>query len=152
MTQLLIKKCVFAFLHQGETALDTLRQWQRTYGRELDGDTRQECAATEKLLRKALAGGGSSLTSVHHVYRVSVCSETVLRLQPSQYQQLRPKPSLSTPCRTASCSMRRTLSLSPPLEGAVLPAKTVRYPNGGGVSAYLGGTEPEEQRRLFCTG
>ncbi|KAF6721810.1 Tonsoku-like protein [Oryzias melastigma] len=79
---------------KGETALDTLRQWQRTYGRELDGDTRQECAATEKLLRKALAGG----------------------------------------------------------EGAVLPAKTVRYPNGGGVSAYLGGTEPEEQRRLFCTG
>ncbi|XP_024121974.1 tonsoku-like protein isoform X1 [Oryzias melastigma] len=42
---------------KGETALDTLRQWQRTYGRELDGDTRQECAATEKLLRKALAGG-----------------------------------------------------------------------------------------------
>ncbi|XP_011488610.1 tonsoku-like protein isoform X1 [Oryzias latipes] len=42
---------------KGETALDTLRKWQRTYSRELDDDTRQECAATEKLLRKALAGG-----------------------------------------------------------------------------------------------
>lgn len=45
---------------QGETAMDTLRQWQRTYSRELDQDTRQECVATEKLLRKALAGGGEA--------------------------------------------------------------------------------------------
>nr|XP_020446622.1 LOW QUALITY PROTEIN: tonsoku-like protein [Monopterus albus] len=43
---------------KGETAMDTLRQWQRTYSRELDQDTRQECIATERLLRKALAGGG----------------------------------------------------------------------------------------------
>ncbi|XP_008278226.1 tonsoku-like protein [Stegastes partitus] len=42
---------------KGNTALDTLRQWQRTYSRELDQDTRQECVATERLLRKALAGG-----------------------------------------------------------------------------------------------
>ncbi|XP_028251309.1 tonsoku-like protein [Parambassis ranga] len=42
---------------KGETALDTLRQWQKTYSRELDQDTKQECIATEKLLRKALAGG-----------------------------------------------------------------------------------------------
>ncbi|XP_047467921.1 tonsoku-like protein [Mugil cephalus] len=42
---------------RGETALDTLRHWQRTYSRELDQETRQECAATERLLRKALAGG-----------------------------------------------------------------------------------------------
>ena len=38
--------------------MDTLRHWQRTYSRELDRDARQDCAATEELLRKALAGGG----------------------------------------------------------------------------------------------
>ncbi|XP_071354799.1 tonsoku-like protein [Trachinotus anak] len=42
---------------KGETAMDTLRQWQRTYSRELDQDTKQECIITERLLRKALAGG-----------------------------------------------------------------------------------------------
>ncbi|XP_051246488.1 tonsoku-like protein isoform X9 [Dicentrarchus labrax] len=42
---------------KGDTAMDTLRQWQRTYSRELDQDTKQECIATERLLRKALAGG-----------------------------------------------------------------------------------------------
>ncbi|XP_072221759.1 tonsoku-like protein [Leuresthes tenuis] len=42
---------------RGETPMDTLRQWQRTYSRELDEETRKECAATEKLLKKALAGG-----------------------------------------------------------------------------------------------
>uniref|UniRef100_A0A3Q1JUD4 Tonsoku-like protein n=1 Tax=Anabas testudineus TaxID=64144 RepID=A0A3Q1JUD4_ANATE len=45
---------------KGETAMDTLRHWQRTYSRELDQDTKQECITTEKLLRKALAGGGDS--------------------------------------------------------------------------------------------
>ncbi|KAF3701144.1 Tonsoku-like protein NF-kappa-B inhibitor-like protein 2 [Channa argus] len=42
---------------KGDAAMDTLRQWQRTYSRELDQDTRQECITTERLLRKALAGG-----------------------------------------------------------------------------------------------
>ncbi|XP_013870324.1 tonsoku-like protein [Austrofundulus limnaeus] len=42
---------------KGDTPMDTLRQWQRTYRRELDEDTRQECVLTEELLRKALAGG-----------------------------------------------------------------------------------------------
>lgn len=40
--------------------MDTLLQWQKTYSRELDRDTKQECVATEKLLRKALAGGGEA--------------------------------------------------------------------------------------------
>ncbi|XP_030212430.1 tonsoku-like protein isoform X1 [Gadus morhua] len=43
---------------KGQTPMDTLRHWQRTYSRELDRDARQDCAATEELLRKALAGGG----------------------------------------------------------------------------------------------
>ncbi|XP_036928590.1 tonsoku-like protein [Acanthopagrus latus] len=42
---------------KGLTAMDTLRQWQRTYSRELDQETKQECVATERLLRKALTGG-----------------------------------------------------------------------------------------------
>ncbi|KAL6105552.1 tonsl [Pungitius sinensis] len=42
---------------KGDTAMDTLRKWQRTYSRELDQDTKQECVTTETLLRKALAGG-----------------------------------------------------------------------------------------------
>ncbi|XP_068608368.1 tonsoku-like protein [Brachionichthys hirsutus] len=42
---------------KGDAALDTLRHWQRTYSRELDQETKQESLATERLLRKALAGG-----------------------------------------------------------------------------------------------
>ncbi|XP_068194803.1 tonsoku-like protein [Antennarius striatus] len=42
---------------KGDTALDTLRQWQRTYSRELDQETKQESLTTERLLKKALAGG-----------------------------------------------------------------------------------------------
>ncbi|XP_054909546.1 tonsoku-like protein isoform X2 [Poeciliopsis prolifica] len=42
---------------KGETPMDTLRHWQRTYRTELDEETRQECLCTEKLLRKAAAGG-----------------------------------------------------------------------------------------------
>ncbi|KAK5603555.1 hypothetical protein CRENBAI_004883 [Crenichthys baileyi] len=42
---------------KGETPMDTLRHWQRTYRRELDEETRQECLCTERLLKKAVAGG-----------------------------------------------------------------------------------------------
>ncbi|KAM3595020.1 uncharacterized protein V6R79_017174 [Siganus canaliculatus] len=45
---------------KGITAADTLRQWQRTYSRELDQDTKEECVLTERLLKKALAGGVSA--------------------------------------------------------------------------------------------
>uniref|UniRef100_A0A8C5BMZ1 Tonsoku-like protein n=1 Tax=Gadus morhua TaxID=8049 RepID=A0A8C5BMZ1_GADMO len=34
---------------KGQTPMDTLRHWQRTYSRELDRDARQDCAATEEL-------------------------------------------------------------------------------------------------------
>ncbi|MED6294228.1 hypothetical protein CHARACLAT_018863, partial [Characodon lateralis] len=45
---------------KGETPMDTLRHWQRTYRRELDEETRQECLCTERLLKKAVAGGVSA--------------------------------------------------------------------------------------------
>lgn len=51
------------FQSQGDTALDTLHQWQRMYSRELDQEARQDCVTTEKLLRKALAGGGEAFAS-----------------------------------------------------------------------------------------
>ncbi|KAJ0063136.1 hypothetical protein NL108_012626, partial [Boleophthalmus pectinirostris] len=41
---------------KGESAMDTFCKWQRTYSRELDRETKHECAVTERLLRKALAG------------------------------------------------------------------------------------------------
>ncbi len=52
----------FTILCQGDTAIDTLRQWQRMYSRELDQEAKQECIATEKLLRKAISGGGEAFT------------------------------------------------------------------------------------------
>lgn len=59
---------LFPLLCQGETAMDTLRQWTRTYRKELDEETKQECVAIEKLLRKALAGGGGeALTLLYQV-------------------------------------------------------------------------------------
>ncbi|XP_028853373.1 tonsoku-like protein [Denticeps clupeoides] len=42
---------------RGETPLDSLHQWLKMYSRELDSETKQECAATEKMLRLALSGG-----------------------------------------------------------------------------------------------
>ncbi|XP_063040219.1 tonsoku-like protein [Engraulis encrasicolus] len=42
---------------KGDTPVDSLRQWYRTYSRELDPSTKQECSDTERLLKKALAGG-----------------------------------------------------------------------------------------------
>lgn len=41
---------------KGHTPLDTVRQWFKTYSRELDLETKQECLETEKLLKKALSG------------------------------------------------------------------------------------------------
>lgn len=158
------------YLHQGETALDTLRQWQRTYSRELDHETRQKCIATERLLRKALAGGGEALASSHCVslgLPFYTCFQTLVFLTylcRPQCLQLRPRPSLLMPCRTASCLMRRVLSHSRPLEGALPPAKTGREAgarrwkrqapaaNSGRPMAQHSGTEPGEQKLLYCMG
>uniref|UniRef100_A0AAQ5ZX39 Tonsoku-like protein n=1 Tax=Amphiprion ocellaris TaxID=80972 RepID=A0AAQ5ZX39_AMPOC len=66
---------------KGETALDTLRQWQRTYSRELDQDTRQECVITERLLRKSLTGGGKASSSSYHASLGSpfeICFQTLV--------------------------------------------------------------------------
>ncbi|KAI5616670.1 tonsoku-like protein, partial [Silurus asotus] len=48
--------------NKGDKPLDTLRQWLKTYGRELDQETRQDCSETEKLLKRALAGAAVPVT------------------------------------------------------------------------------------------
>uniref|UniRef100_H3DIT7 Tonsoku-like protein n=1 Tax=Tetraodon nigroviridis TaxID=99883 RepID=H3DIT7_TETNG len=60
VAQLLVERGAAVTLQnsKGYTALDTLHQWQRMYSGELDQEARQDCVATEKLLRRALAGGG----------------------------------------------------------------------------------------------
>ncbi|XP_011616286.2 tonsoku-like protein [Takifugu rubripes] len=62
VAQILVERGASVTLHnsKGYTALDTLHQWQRTYRRELDQEARQACITTERLLRKALAGGVSA--------------------------------------------------------------------------------------------
>lgn len=119
------------FCPQGQTASDTLRQWQRTYSRELDHETRQECAATERVLRKATAGGGEDLSRRprHHSlpflkHRFQRCAPSVTYLCATQWLPLQPQPSHSMPCRTASCLMLRTRSRCCPLKGAAPPART----------------------------
>ncbi|XP_077477194.1 tonsoku-like protein isoform X1 [Stigmatopora argus] len=42
---------------KGETPMDTLRHWRKTYKKELDDEARQDCAATEQLLKNGLSGG-----------------------------------------------------------------------------------------------
>ncbi|XP_060790341.1 tonsoku-like protein [Neoarius graeffei] len=42
--------------NKGDKPLDTLRQWIKTYGRELDQEAQQDCSETEKLLKRALTG------------------------------------------------------------------------------------------------
>uniref|UniRef100_A0A672S802 Tonsoku-like protein n=1 Tax=Sinocyclocheilus grahami TaxID=75366 RepID=A0A672S802_SINGR len=46
---------------KGLTPLDTLRQWFKTYSRQLDQETKQECLETEKLIKRALSGDGEEI-------------------------------------------------------------------------------------------
>uniref|UniRef100_A0A8D0GR13 NF-kappa-B inhibitor-like protein 2 n=1 Tax=Sphenodon punctatus TaxID=8508 RepID=A0A8D0GR13_SPHPU len=43
-------------LPQGQSPLDTLQEWLRIYGRELDQETRERCSAMARLLQEAKAG------------------------------------------------------------------------------------------------
>ncbi len=61
---LLILCTIFLYVHislQGLTPLDTLRQWFKTYSRQLDQETKQECLETEKLIKRALSGDGEEM-------------------------------------------------------------------------------------------
>ncbi|XP_072545535.1 tonsoku-like protein [Salminus brasiliensis] len=71
---------------KGDKPLDSLRQWQKTYSRDLDHDTQRECTETEKLLKRAQAGGvAAALVSPRTVLQNSQlfdaeCSEPLLQL------------------------------------------------------------------------
>ncbi|XP_043119812.1 tonsoku-like protein isoform X2 [Puntigrus tetrazona] len=49
---------------KGLTPLDTLRQWFKTYSRQLDQETKQECLETEKLIKRALSGDISVVSAL----------------------------------------------------------------------------------------
>lgn len=53
-------ECAGGTFLQGDKPLDTLRQWRKTYSRDLDQETLYECVETEKILKRALAGGGEN--------------------------------------------------------------------------------------------
>ncbi|XP_066525781.1 tonsoku-like protein [Hoplias malabaricus] len=66
VARLLVQKgaSVNARNNKGETPLDSLRQWKKTYIRELDKYTVQECEETEKFLKTVVTGGvAASLVS-----------------------------------------------------------------------------------------
>uniref|UniRef100_A0A8D0L632 NF-kappa-B inhibitor-like protein 2 n=1 Tax=Sphenodon punctatus TaxID=8508 RepID=A0A8D0L632_SPHPU len=48
-------------LPQGQSPLDTLQEWLRIYGRELDQETRERCSAMARLLQEAKAGSRPQL-------------------------------------------------------------------------------------------
>lgn len=161
-----------AILCQGDTAIDTLRWWQREYSRELDQETRQESVAMEKLLRKALVGEGEAFASswqsspvlpLLNVILNAIFPLTYICLPQGLLLQL--QPSLSMACRTASCLMLRTRSRCCPTVGTVPLAKTgprtagtlgqrqhLPAPNDGRAMAQRSTTEAEEQSLLSSMG
>ncbi|XP_053489149.1 tonsoku-like protein [Ictalurus furcatus] len=70
--------------NKGDKPMDTLRHWLKTYGRELDQETRRDCSETEKLLKRALAGAAAAAPVTPQPLRDSQlfdaeCSETLLQ-------------------------------------------------------------------------
>ncbi|XP_051724772.1 tonsoku-like protein isoform X4 [Ctenopharyngodon idella] len=65
VARLLVQKgaSVTARNGKGHTPLDTLRQWFKTYSRQLDQETKQDCLETEKLLKRALSGDVSVVST-----------------------------------------------------------------------------------------
>ncbi len=64
---LLILCTIFLYVRiylQGLTPLDTLRQWFKTYSRQLDQETKQECLETEQLIKRALSGDGEEMNII----------------------------------------------------------------------------------------
>ncbi|TRY91787.1 hypothetical protein DNTS_021911 [Danionella cerebrum] len=55
--------------NKGRTPLDSLREWFKTYSRELDSETKQNCLETEKLIKRVLSGDVSFVSAVPHHQR-----------------------------------------------------------------------------------
>lgn len=88
---------------KGDKPLDSLRQWRKTYSRDLDQETQQECVETEKLLRKAQAGGvAAAPVSSRPVLQDSQlfdaeCSEPLLQQDEPHFTSQHALPSRRTP-------------------------------------------------------
>ncbi|XP_062325162.1 tonsoku-like protein isoform X2 [Osmerus eperlanus] len=115
---------------KNETPLDSLRLWQRMYSRHLDQEARQECTITEKLLRRALAGG---------VAPVPV--QPFDALQDSQlFDAENSEPLVNSRGRQLSGQgLPRTRS--PPEQGAAVPHRPSRRHSNGSAARGRRGTE-----------
>ncbi|KAL4624199.1 tonsoku-like protein [Arapaima gigas] len=78
VARLLVERgaCVTLRNSKGETPLDCLRHWLRMYSRELDQDTRQECAQTERLLKKAASRTGEGAETQAPLKRTATNKQT----------------------------------------------------------------------------
>ncbi|KAE8289979.1 Tonsoku-like protein NF-kappa-B inhibitor-like protein 2 [Larimichthys crocea] len=123
---------------EGDTAMDTLRHWQKTYSRELDQETKQECAATERLLRKAVAGGVAAAPAPAKPFDA---------LQDSQlFDAENSEPLLSSGGGCSSSQAWPSTNKSSEMKAA--PSS----PNGGRATVQHNATEREEQRLPSCMG
>uniref|UniRef100_A0A8B9JZ89 Tonsoku-like protein n=1 Tax=Astyanax mexicanus TaxID=7994 RepID=A0A8B9JZ89_ASTMX len=101
---------------KGDKPLDSLRLWRKTYSRDLDQETQQECVETEKLLRKAQAGGvAAAPVSSRPVLQDSQlfdaeCSEPLLQQDEPHFTSQRALPSRLTPPETNTAPRDRRSS------------------------------------------
>ncbi|XP_073683373.1 tonsoku-like protein [Garra rufa] len=103
---------------KGLTPLDTLRQWFKTYSRQLDPETKQECLETEKLLKRAISGDISVVSAPPRQQKElqdsqlfdAEYSEPLLREAPASPQQITSRPTPAVPTPKNSAPRRRDTS------------------------------------------
>ncbi|KAK9959665.1 hypothetical protein ABG768_009773 [Culter alburnus] len=103
---------------KGHTPLDTLRQWFKTYSRQLDQETKQDCLETEKLLKRALSGDVSVVSTAPRQQKElqdsqlfdAEYSEPLLQESPPSPQQIIPRPAPTVPTPKDSAPRRRGTS------------------------------------------
>ncbi|XP_056152247.1 tonsoku-like protein [Lampris incognitus] len=125
---------------KGETPMDTLHQWQRMYRRELDQETREECAATERLLKKSLSGGVSVAPATAKPFNVLQDSQLFDAENSEPLLPTRGAISSSQTCpRNARNSVGNTIPASPPQRHC--NGSTQRHRARGTEAAVLYGTD-----------
>uniref|UniRef100_A0A8C1G7H2 Tonsoku-like protein n=1 Tax=Cyprinus carpio TaxID=7962 RepID=A0A8C1G7H2_CYPCA len=103
---------------KGHTPLDTLRQWFKTYSRQLDQETKQECLETEKLIKRALSGDVSVVSALPRQQKElqdsqlfdAECSEPLLQESRPARQQITPCPAPTVPTPKNSAPGHRSTS------------------------------------------
>uniref|UniRef100_A0A673MI92 Tonsoku-like protein n=1 Tax=Sinocyclocheilus rhinocerous TaxID=307959 RepID=A0A673MI92_9TELE len=103
---------------KGHTALDTLRQWFKTYSRQLDQETKQECLETEKLIKRAVSGDISVVSALPRQQKElqdsqlfdAEYSEPLLQESLPSRQQITPCPAPTVPTLKNSAPGHRSTS------------------------------------------